>query len=327
MPDVGIQVPPNLSDWWVELVRGGRDRPRRPVGQRRPHLARAAVPEPAPGAQARCARGLRADRAALRLPAVHGPGVDGAGRARRRSSSSTGASSRGRGSGRRSERADRPGRSRRGRSRRAREGEALTEDELTALFAETPARGDRGDARWPPTSCAAELAGDAGDVRRQPQHQLHQHLRGRLRLLRLRPGQALARRLPRRRGGLRRAGAGGGRVRRDRDLHAGRDPSRLHARGLRALAAARQGGRAADPPARLLADGGPLHVRALGQGARGGLRVPARVRPRLDARAPRPRCSHDGVRQRISPNKLPVDALGRDHRGLPPRPACARPRR
>ena len=23
MPDVGIQVPPNLSDWWVELVRAG----------------------------------------------------------------------------------------------------------------------------------------------------------------------------------------------------------------------------------------------------------------------------------------------------------------
>ena len=34
-----------------------------------------------------------------------------------------------------------------------------------------------------------------GDVRRQPQHQLHQRLLGRLRVLRLRPGQALARRL------------------------------------------------------------------------------------------------------------------------------------
>ena len=43
------------------------------------------------------------------------------------------------------------------------------------------------------------------------------------------------------RGGLRREGAGGGRLRRDRDLHAGRHPSRLHARGLRALAAAREG--------------------------------------------------------------------------------------
>ena len=23
MPEVGIQVPPNLSDWWVELVEAG----------------------------------------------------------------------------------------------------------------------------------------------------------------------------------------------------------------------------------------------------------------------------------------------------------------
>ena len=41
MPDVGIQVPPNLSDWWPELVARRRDRPRRPERQRRPHLARA----------------------------------------------------------------------------------------------------------------------------------------------------------------------------------------------------------------------------------------------------------------------------------------------
>ena len=23
MPDVGVQVPPNLSDWWAELVEAG----------------------------------------------------------------------------------------------------------------------------------------------------------------------------------------------------------------------------------------------------------------------------------------------------------------
>ena len=28
MPDVGIQIPPNLADWWGELVAGRRDRPR-----------------------------------------------------------------------------------------------------------------------------------------------------------------------------------------------------------------------------------------------------------------------------------------------------------
>ena len=44
MPDVGIQVPPNLSDWWVELVARRRDRSRRAERQRRSHLARAPVP-------------------------------------------------------------------------------------------------------------------------------------------------------------------------------------------------------------------------------------------------------------------------------------------
>ena len=34
----------------------------------------------------------------------------------------------------------------------------------------------------------------------------------------------------------------------------------------------------------------------------------------------------DGVRARISPEQAPGRALGGDHRGLPPRPACARPR-
>ena len=41
--------------------------------------------------------------------------------------------------------------------------------------------------------------------------------------------------------------------------------------------------------------------------ARGGVRLPDRVRARARRPGPRPRCSHDGVRQRISPNKLPVD--------------------
>ena len=62
---------------------GGRHRPGRPVRQRRPHLARAPVPVRAPDAQAAPAARLRAHRAALRLPAVHGPALDGAGRARR----------------------------------------------------------------------------------------------------------------------------------------------------------------------------------------------------------------------------------------------------
>ena len=146
-----------------------------------------------------------------------------------------------------------------------------------------PARGDRADAQRRRRAARAARR-RRRHLRRQPQHQLHQHLPGRLRVLRFRPGQALARRLPGQRGRLRCQGERGGRVRRDRDLHAGRDPSRVHARRLRPLAAAGQGGRARDPSARLLADGGSLHVRAIGQAAARGVRVPARERPRLDAR-------------------------------------------
>ena len=83
----------------------------------------------------------------------------------------------------------------------------------------------------------------------------------------------------------------GGRVRRDRDLHAGRDPPRLHARALRPLAAARQGGRAAASPARLLADGDPLHVRALGPLARRRSSTTCSSAGSARPRAPPPRCS------------------------------------
>ena len=36
---------------------------------------------------------------------------------------------------------------------------------------------------------------------------------------------------------------------------------------------------------------------------------------------------HDGVRERISPEQAAGRALGRDHRGLPRAPGCARPSR
>ncbi len=79
----------------VAAARGrGGDRSRRAERQRRPHLARAPVPVAVEGAQAAGRGRLRAHGAALRLPAVHRPGVDGAGRARRRSRRASGASSR-----------------------------------------------------------------------------------------------------------------------------------------------------------------------------------------------------------------------------------------
>ncbi len=80
----------------VERAGGGRrDRPRRPVGQRRPHLPRAPVPLAPPGAQAPAGRRLRADRAAVRVPAIHRSPSGSPRACSTRSSSSTGASSRG----------------------------------------------------------------------------------------------------------------------------------------------------------------------------------------------------------------------------------------
>ena len=51
MPGVGIQVPPNLADWWPELVQAGATDLGGLSVQRRPHLARA----PVPVAASRCA--------------------------------------------------------------------------------------------------------------------------------------------------------------------------------------------------------------------------------------------------------------------------------
>ena len=76
MPGVGIQVPPNLSDWWPELVARRRHRPRRPERQRRPHFARAPVPVAHAGPQAPGRRWVRALRAAVRVPRVHRSRMD-----------------------------------------------------------------------------------------------------------------------------------------------------------------------------------------------------------------------------------------------------------
>ena len=208
---------------------------------------------------------------------------------------------------------------------KGREGEELSEDELTALFAETRPEVIE-EMRVAADELRAELAGDRvtfvvnrninftnicvvgcafcgfGQGRRSPDaYEVS-------------------------RGGLRRADPRGGRVRRHRDLHAGRHPPRPDPGGVRALAAAGEGGGAAAAPARLLADGGPLHVRALRQGARRGLRVPARVRARLD-----PGDRRRGARRRRAPADLAQQAAGRragSRSSRPPTaPGCARPRR
>ena len=60
MPDVGVQVPPNLSDWWPELVAAGATDLGGLSVERRPHLAGAPVSVAASGAQA--ARAAMASR-------------------------------------------------------------------------------------------------------------------------------------------------------------------------------------------------------------------------------------------------------------------------
>ena len=232
-----------------------------------------------------------------------------------------------RGSGRRREERDRRPTSRRGRSSRGGEGEALTEDELTALFAETRPEVIE-EMRAPPTSCAPSSPARPRDLRRQPQHQLHQHLRRRLRLLRLRPGQALARRLPRRsEEDFAARVQRGGRLRRDRDLHAGRDPPRLHARGLRRAGCACAKEVAPQrPPARLLADGDPLHVRALRAGRPRRSSTTCSSAASARRRGPRPRCSTTASGSGSRRTSCRSSAGSRSSRP-PTAPGCARPRR
>ena len=159
MPDVGVQVPPNLSDWWPELVEAGAT----DLGGLSANGDHISPEEPFPSPhQVRkqlAPQGLRADRAPLRLPAVHGPGVDGAGRARRDQAQvlelhpAAGLRAAGRGA------SIDAGPAPAGDRARAREGEELSEDELTALFAETRPEVIE-EMRAAADELRAELAGD-----------------------------------------------------------------------------------------------------------------------------------------------------------------------
>src|SRR5215217_1246147 len=168
----------------------GRHRPRRAERQRRPHLARAPVPVAQPGAQAARRRRRRADRAAVRLPALHGSRVARARRARRHQDAllelhpAARLGPDGGAEGRAAAGHDRA-RGRRGTARAGRADGAVRRD---------PARGDRGHA--PGGRRAARRARRRhGHVRRQPQHQRLQRVHRRLRVLRVRRRAALARRL------------------------------------------------------------------------------------------------------------------------------------
>ena len=75
MPDVGVQIPPNLSDWWVDLVDAGAT-DLGGLSANGDHISpEHPFPSPAPGAEAPATSRVRAHRAALRLSAVHGRAV------------------------------------------------------------------------------------------------------------------------------------------------------------------------------------------------------------------------------------------------------------
>ncbi len=157
LPDVGIQVPPNLSDWWVELVRAGAT----DLGGLSANGDHISPEHPFPS-PAQVRKRLAADGLALteRL-CVYPEYIDPEWVARpvldvikrcywsfipRR------------GSGRRAEVSIRDGVALRAISK-AREGRTLSADELTALFAETRPEVIE-EIRWAADGLRRELAGD-----------------------------------------------------------------------------------------------------------------------------------------------------------------------
>ncbi len=278
MPDVGIQIPPNLADWWPRLVAAGAT-DLGGLSANGDHIS-PEHPFPSPN-QVR--KRLAADGVALteRLcvyprfidPEWLAQGVLDVIKARFWSFIPR------RGSGR----TDGPkGALRPDTVARARAGEPLSAAEVTALFAESRPEAIE-DMRQAADALRAELAGDTvtfvvnrnlnvsnvcvvgcafcgfGQGRRSPDAYTHERER------------------------VRRADRRRRRVRRDRAVHPVGHPPGLGAGGLRGLAAAGARDRAAAAPARVLADGGRAHVRPLRAAAARGVRAAARRRARLGA--------------------------------------------
>ena len=159
MPDVGVQIPPNLSDWWLPLVEegatdlGGLSANGDHISPEHPFPSPHRMRKDAPAAR------LRAHRAPVRLPAVHGRRVARAGRARRDQDQVLELHPARAARGAATDRAIRsdlvPGAIERGRAGRARS----EPEELTALFAETRPEAIE-DMRQAADELRAELAGD-----------------------------------------------------------------------------------------------------------------------------------------------------------------------
>ena len=323
MPDVGIQIPPNLSDWWLTLVREGAT-DLGGLSANGDHIS-PEQPFPSPHQVRKRARagGLRADRAAVRLSAVHRSGLDGAGRARHDQAEVLVVHPAARA---RAAAQDVPIRSDlvAGAIEKARDNQRLTKEELTALFAERRPEVIE-DMRLAADELRERLAGETSTFVVNRNINFTNICQVGCAFCGFGQGKRSPDAYHVDRGGLRRA-----RCEEAVDfgvteicMQGGIHPDYTledYGRWLRA----RQGGRAARAPARVLADGGPLHVRALGPAAGGGVRVSARVRARLDAGhggggAPRRR-ARSGSR-RTSCRSAAGSRSSRPRTG----PACARP--
>ena len=189
MPDVGIQIPPNLSDWWLPLVRegatdlGGLSANGDHISPEHP------FPSPHQVRKRLAAEGYALTERLCVYPQYIDPdwmaqGVLDTIKLKYWSFIPR------RGSGRRSDVAIdaglAPGAIEQGARR-----PAADQARADGAVRRAPPGGDRGHAPGRGRDPRAARRRHR-HLRGQPQHQLHQHLPGRLRLLRIRPGQALA---------------------------------------------------------------------------------------------------------------------------------------
>ena len=301
LPGVGVQVPPNLADWWPELVAAGATdlgglsangdhiSPEHPFPS--PHKVRKRLAEDGVALTERlCVYGEYID------PEWVAQGVLDVIKTKFWSFIPR------RGSGRRSG----PQPVLHAASiARARDGEPLDAGGDHGDVRRDAPRGDRGHARRR-RRAARGARGGHGDLRRQPQHQRLQRLHRRLRVLRLRPGPALAGRL--------RALARGLRPARRRRRSPSARPSCASSRASTPTGGSRTTRRWLRFAKELAPD---VHLHAYS---------PMEVAHMVDVSGLSPRAVfarlreagldstpgtaaevlHDGVRERISPNKLPA---------------------
>ena len=325
MPDVGIQVPPNLADWWP---RAGARRARPTSAGCRANGDHISPEHPFPSPH-QVRKRLAADGVALteRLcvyPQYIDPEWVDAGRARRRQDEYWSFIPRARLRAARTRRAD-PARPRRRRDRAGPRGRRADAEELTALFAETRPEAIE-DMRQAADELRAELAGETvtfvvnrninvsnvcivgcafcgfGQGKRSPDAYEHDE-------------DGVPSRASTRRSSTARPSCACSRA----SIPTGRSRTTCAGCGWPRR-------RAAAAPARVLADGDRAHVRHLRPAAGRGLRAAARRRARLDARAPPPRCSTTACASASARTSCRSRAGSRSSRRRTA-PGCAPPRR